>query len=724
MHAQECIRPSLAIAFYGMGGNTNPPTFNNVQIVTVGSNTPELDCVKALWRANSHTLGLLPEGAFDDYAVRGTILAAATAEDGCIGYVLYRLSKERAAVVHLCVADKARGHGVARLLMQRLIDDTRDTAGVGLRCRRDYPSNSLWPRLGFSFHAELVGRGKDAAPLLFWWRPNQHTTLFSSGLRADEGKVTAVMDANILFDLREQTTDKSLPSKALLADWLEGQLELVVTDETFNEISRQDDPTRRADSNKFAKRFPCLPCSSDSFEQAYRSVRPIFPDGLSDRRLSDVRQLARAIGGEADFFITRDVELLGYAEQVENSFGVIVLHPAQLVSHFDELRRQTDYQPVRFEHTTLSIRLVAKQNREVLADRFLNGNAGERKSLFLQRFDALLAQPDAYRCSILQDGDGTPLALIAAGKAGSKRADEIEVPILRVSAGKLTRTLARQVARQLILSAVGEKALFTRVNDGGLQQEVQAAISEAGFFQAGHEWLKLSIPVVETAEQLATRLMQYREHLGSEAEGLIAWAGTFRNKKQMANPATASEQEHVLWPAKITDAGIPTYLVPIQPRWAEELFEHRMASQRLFNRQESLALNVEAVYYRSTRGVKITAPARVLWYVTADQNTSGAKQLRACSRLVEVAEGRPKDLYRRFQRLGVYQWEQVYATARHDVNNPIMAIRFSDTELFDKPVQWKVVEAVLRDHGCSTSPVGPIRLPNDAFLKLYSAAAR
>jgi len=669
-------------------------------------------------------LGHLPDGAFNEYANRGTILAAiANNGDDCLGYVLFRHSRGNVAVVHLCVREHLRNQGVARRLMQRLFEKTSESFGVIVRCRRDFPANSLWPRLGFTFQGELPGRGKDAAPLICWWRPNLQPGLFSAVPQMAAGKVVAVLDANVLFDLRDADTEKTLPSKALQADWLRGQLELCITDELFNEISRKNDPQIRAANHRFAKHFHCLACDTNRFEQTFSAVRLLFPEQLTERRESDVRQLARAIGGKADFFVTRDSDLLAIKEEIEDKFGIFVVHPAELVCRFDELERATDYQPRRFEHTTLSMRLVTDTDRQMVAEKFHNHEAKEKTGSFLRRLDSILAQPKAYRCSVLHDKDGTALAVIATKIAKERAVGELEVSVLRVSAGALTRTLARQLVRQAVLLAVEADLPIARVTDEFPGSDVQNALFDAGFF-VGNEGVKINLSGLKSSQEVATHLTNLKDHVGGNIGDFIDWADSFRNSTTVASPGAASEFEHWLWPVKITDAELPTYLVPIQPHWAQELFDPRIASQGLFGRLESVALNVEAVYYRSIRGVKISAPGRILWYVTADDRTSGAKHLRACSRLEEIVIGPPKELYRQFRRLGIYEWDQVYATARKDVSKHIMAMRFSDTELFKTPLPWKSVERVLREHGRSTSPVGPIHLGNDAFLKLYSAAVR
>ena len=59
--------------------------------------------------------------------------------------------------------------------------------------------------------------------------------------------------------------------------------------------------------------------------------------------------------------------------------------------------------------------------------------------------------------------------------------------------------------------------------------------------------------------------------------------------------------ERFIFPAKITDSEITTFIIPIQPRWAAYLFDEHLGNQMLalpgFGSKPELAFNREAVYY-------------------------------------------------------------------------------------------------------------------------------
>lgn len=94
--------------------------------------------------------------------------------------------------------------------------------------------------------------------------------------------------------------------------------------------------------------------------------------------------------------------------------------------------------------------------------------------------------------------------------------------------------------------------------------------------------------------------------------------------------------------------------------------------------------------------------------------------VRACSYVDEVIIGTPKDLFKKFSKLGVYNWQNVYDTAGKDVDKEILAFRFSRTELFEKPIPLNILEKVLNRKG---APQGPMRLGVEQFEKLYRIGA-
>ena len=230
--------------------------------------------MKALWRANSRTLGFFPGGAFNDYAKQRNVLVAIDSKKKCIGYLLYRCSRGRVIIVHLCVDGAWRGKGLANKLIEHLKTSTKGFWGIGLRCRRDFKANKMWPKLGFVAHHERAGRSRDGKELTFWWLDYGHPTLFTYAIGQKlETKLCVTIDANVFFDFYDNTPQAE-ESKALLADWLQDDLQVCLTDEILNEIDRHSSPAERKKSAPWHNRMPsCLVhmTNSNQFANLYES---------------------------------------------------------------------------------------------------------------------------------------------------------------------------------------------------------------------------------------------------------------------------------------------------------------------------------------------------------------------------------------------------------------------------------------------------------------------
>ncbi|MGV2336856.1 MAG UNVERIFIED_CONTAM: GNAT family N-acetyltransferase [Planctomycetaceae bacterium] len=212
-----------------------------IKIDIVDLKSPYLPAVKSLWRKHSATLGLYPDGAFQERAAAQHILGAV--RDGeLIGYLLYYTTKTRrtARITHLCVASDSQGSGVARKLTDALKHRTKGLRGINLSCRRDFPAHDMWPKLGFSFAREVIGRSSDGHKLTCYWFEHGETTLFSEVDSASEGQIRAVIDANVFFDLEHSQRPSAEESGGLLADWIQPEVTLFVTPELDHEIGHNE----------------------------------------------------------------------------------------------------------------------------------------------------------------------------------------------------------------------------------------------------------------------------------------------------------------------------------------------------------------------------------------------------------------------------------------------------------------------------------------------------
>ncbi|HVN48128.1 MAG TPA: N-acetyltransferase, partial [Bacteroidota bacterium] len=154
--------------------------------------------------------------------------------------------------------------------------------------------------------------------------------------------------------------------------------------------------------------------------------------------------------------------------------------------------------------------------------------------------------------------------------------------------------------------------------------------------------------------------------------------------------------------------------------WPFNLFDEEIANTELFGAEPKLVMNNQNVYYRSSKPLILKAPSRILWYVSYNKNYPGSKGIRASSLVEEIAIAGPKELFRRYQHLGIYEWQNVYEIAQHDINKEIMAFRFTNTELFDKTINYcDLKNIIFNSEGKNISLQAPYEIKQESFYTLY-----
>lgn len=689
-------------------------------VVEVVSGSPHLQTVKLLWRADSDTLGFMPEGGFDEASRRGELVGLLAASGHLVAYVFFRrTNRGQIAIVHLCVAPTARGNGAARVLIQAVRDRAGGSHELRLRCRRDFVANGMWPKLGFVAVAEA--RGKARGAILTVWRCElmQLPLLAALGAATQTDGVRVVIDANVFFDL-DDAKPHTTESHGLVADWMEDFVDLYVTGEILNEIDRGKDPVERTRQRHRAARFHEVPRQLAVEEAAERVFRRLLPATGRASATSDARQLAMAVAGGMTFFVTRDTDVASIADAAEEQFGLEILAPHEVVSRFDELGRGEAYRPKRvFLGSTVRTAIARADDLESIVELLHHGQQiTEPRRHTKGRLKEMIALPSRFAVSLVKR-DG---ALLALHVVDQRAPNMLHVPYFAVSDDSLGKTAAHHYAEHLVTTATRQGHRIVVVENSVRASD---ALRQAGFSsEAGLGLVKVALAMASDAASVANEA----EKLGASCPPARALTGRIaaalrtlnHEKPDPSGPRTdLIALERALWPVKITNTGLPTYVVPIKPRWATDLFDRALAQGTLFGAAPHLVLNSENVYYRAARPAIIAAPGRILWYVSEDKAYPAAMAVRACSYVDEVLIGSAKDLFRRFRRLGIYQWADILELAE-EPHADIMAFRFSKTELFVKPVSFGEAQGVLERHtGRRSQFQGPLAIPEACFLDFY-----
>jgi GNAT superfamily N-acetyltransferase/predicted nucleic acid-binding protein len=685
---------------------------NSVYIKAIKPNSEYVDQVKALGKANAKTFSLFPKGAFDDRIWQGTVLVALDENENFLGYLLYTIKKKerQVRVYQLAVKEEHQGKGIARQLMQHIKEITRNLVDIRLVCRQDYDVNGMWEKFGFTPMDEKSGKNKLGKLVTTWVYNHGHPDLFSTVVSP---KTFVVLDACVFFDFYQLSLLKSTDDREsayLLADWVQDELELCTTDEIYNEINNKLSISvkERNKMRSFADSFFKISCTSDRFDNTYKVLKN---SSLVNQNFTDIniRQIARIIAsGKSTFIVTTDTNLLSYSDQIKKEYGVLIVSPTELIVKLDELKRESEYQPEKLAGTQLSKKRVAAEEKQILIDSFaLDGEID-----FKTKFSQLLVENDKYECIAIWDSN-IPIALIVYSRENQH---ELSVPIFRVNYKSLSETLTRHIVWRTINLAVAERRNFTRITESQVDGFIVRVIQDAGFYCVDGNWIKINSKITKSVIEVSEHLINISLELTDEYKSICRHFSDNLRSNDNANPEFMFDLEKLLYPTKIIDTNIPNFVIPIKPNWAKELFDEELARESLFGVSRSeLALNWEAVYYRSSKP-KLKYPARILWYVSSDVDgayVSKKSKICACSTLDEVVIGNPEELYLKFRRLGIFKWEDIKSISKSE----IMAIRFSNTEIFRNPVPLDKIHESLGKKGQIQSP----RLvANEAFFKIYS----
>jgi hypothetical protein len=273
--------------------------------------------------------------------------------------------------------------------------------------------------------------------------------------------------------------------------------------------------------------------------------------------------------------------------------------------------------------------------------------------------------------------------------------------------------MLRNLLRACLAAAAIERRCVVVVTETRLTDADQDILNEFGFSLCGDAWAKIALQAVGDLEAIRNSVMnlQLDANLEPAKRAALNAIATAAELRETAAFATIERQ---LWPAKVIEVDIPTFIVSIKPKWAQHFFDTELGSQLLFGLREDLHLGVEGVYYRNTENNNLTVPGRILWYVSKDTG-DGSMTIKACSQLEEVFVGKPKELFRRFQRLGVYEWKDVYEAAGKDISNDIVAFRFRMTERFKNPIDMDALETL----GIRGPFISPRKISDSQFASIY-----
>ena len=657
--------------------------------------------VKILGKKNSSTLGFMPEGGFDDHAKKRCIIIAIDNEALC-GYIMYREVPRysRISIVHLCVDCKYRGKGLTKLLLDALrlkYENSYNYHGILLSCRDDYKAASnMWQKYGFVPRDEVRSRSMENHSLKKWWYDFNRQDLFSL-TNTTTSKISALLDANIIIKLRDSanTYEPTEDPRCIMADWLIEETELYYAPEMYNEIDRDANKQRAIRTKQLLSSFVEAKYSIERAKQSAYELSAII-QGKTDNDISDRKQLATCIAAEIKYFITFDKGIIAAKDKIESLYDVDIITPQEFVVTIDKLVHKETYSPKNLQGAVLhTVSKLSSEKIEVCIDDFWHRKGEDKKSF--RNLVFRIINSSNYTIDTIKNQENC-IAFFAYAMGD----DNISIPIIRVKEYAKEHTVFMGVIENMISLAIKENKMEILVSESQLSEEQKVILTKFGFLFDSCIYKKYVCCDVICKDDISS----YMESRGINISIL--------DSKNDANLLTI---ERILFPLKIYDINIPCYIIPIKPYWAGELFDKSIAGENLFGANVSKLWNVENVYYRHTKPITEKFPARILWYASSGKGTIRNKAIVACSYLDEVFTGLPKELFKMHKHYGVYEWRHIYDLCDKNINNPIRALKFSQTEVFKKTVPYSSVIKIL---GKNNTFASPVETPTSVFTQIYN----
>ncbi len=677
------------------------------------NNVKSLEFTKTveLGDSNSKTLGFLPYVAFEKYAKKNQLIGAFEENNNeLLGYLLYRVSFNRVTIIHCCIDRNHRNKNVAHKLVDYLKSKTKQYEGIRLSCRNDYGIDHVWESFNFVPVREKAGRGKKGLPLTIWWYPHYQANLLSQISDYElNNKIVAVIDMNVFLDIKDEREEESL---ALRSDWLLSEAILYVTREIHVEINRAATAKIKETSRTLLRYFRELPFRDEQeFLLLLEKIKTKFSNKNRNDK-SDLNHLAYSILGGAQFFITRDKEIIKNKKFFEQ-YNLSIYRPSDFITHLDEITQVLKYEPQRLIGTTIKSKRVTSENINYFTNKFLMRN--ERKSHFQKIMRKALSYPSDFEL-ITTSKEDELLAFVILDRSIN---NVLNIRTFRFLNSRLKNTLSKHLLYKIILSSINEQKMFVEISEKYLDDELISTIERSRFVKIDNKWQKINIGNV-LAENNIPRFIS--ESISNEkVTQKILKTITSKVDKNIENFDFFKKYnlERYLYPLKVEDLEIPTFVVPIKPQWAEILFDDKSTQKlALFEPDYQVLLNRENVYYRSAMPKIIESPSRVLWYISENKQTKEKGRIAAVSYVDEIFIDDPKKLFKQFEHLGVYKWNQISDTV--GTKSKIMAFIFSDTELFRNFIPLiKLDELFKRMENKKFMVVTPVKVKTETYIALY-----
>ena len=652
----------------------------------------DLDAVDELMKPNTRTIGFLPREVLRDHLDKGWVFGASTRDGRLIGYLLYASYLDRFRVVQLCVSRDFRNKGVARQLIETLKMSATSQKVMRLRCRNDFPANSLWPKFGFVPIDERPGRSKEGSLLTLWRLTlalDDQFELFRANV--SDTILDVIIDAQIFFDFDRQDSAVTRPSKALVSDLFVDSVNLWYTDELLNDINHHNSLDVRRASRERTGQFIEAKYDPISVELFAESLKQILPSG-NRNQLSDINHLAKAAASEVSVFVTRDQRLLKKAGEIEGLINLQVKSPTELILRLNELSDAQAYEPDRVSGLDFQWRRLKSDELSAFPfSRFLDGK--EALGRLRTMVESLLVDPNIHELGVLWSGE-EPIALRGL-TYGSE--DTLTISLGRVATSHKGSLIERFLISDTVYRAMLQDLVKVKFDASSLPLSLIQGLSEMGFTRCGDEFIRFCFARYLDRSDALSEIARSAPQASTNYQSMSSL-----ELERSCSPLTLERDQNY-------------FLIPIRPGYALNLFDRQQSSQDLFGGKPSILLRWANVYYRAaTHHKMLKAPGRILWYVSGHR-----REVICVSHLDKVEINTPRELIRRFKKYGTLEWEDLDKMCGGDIARKLMVLRFSHTFPLKRPVPLAEVWKAFDENGIGRSLQSPRGITFDTFKRIF-----
>jgi predicted nucleic acid-binding protein/GNAT superfamily N-acetyltransferase len=679
---------------------------DNLKIEYINQHHRFFQDVIKLGKKHSSTLGFMPEGGFIDHAQKRFIIIAHNNTE-LIGYLMFRVvvRSSRISIVHLCIEENYRKQNIPTKLLDALREKYQTTvSGISLNCRTDYVNaKALWEKYGFVSRSKKRSRSLDENYLYNWWYDFNNPDLFNT-VQETTPKIKALLDTNIIVKLRDNQINQIFQDpRPLLADWLVDEVDYFYAPELLNEITRDKNRDREEKTRRFLESFEAIRLNIESYKNIANDLKSII-SGNTDNDESDRRQLATAITSKTPYFITFDIGILAKKEVLDEQYDMQVFTPQEFIIEIDQLLNKEEYSPSKLKGVTFhTIEKVSNTELDCYIDLFLINSQSEKKADFKNVVYPEASQIKSSKIKVVKQED----AAIAFFSYKYENATLV-VSFIRLSDTGQKQTLFMQLVSDFINKAINKNLSKIKIEEKYLSEYQKITLERLGFDNHSSVWIKVLYDKVIDISQLSEL----------QTENAISEILKGKNANEIKNILLNLEYKY--FPLKFSDLDIPCYIIPIKPYWAGQLFDMNISGSTLFGANPDKLWNIENVYYRHTQPITEIAPARILWYASTDKNSSRSQSIIATSYLDEVMTDKPKLLFQRNKHYGIYEWNHIYDLCDKDIEKNIRALRFSKTEIFNKPVRLSAIRQIFISNGKKKNTfASPVKVDNTIFTQIY-----